>query len=266
MPRPHRAALAPGEKRLVLTLTTGRSGTAWLARALGAFAGVKSLHEPKPTFSSAYRAVLAQPSVAREFWLEHKLPRIARHAQPVYAETSHLACKGFLEALFELGFRPDLIELRREPRAVASSLLALDTIPGRTLAGVKYYLSPWDGPGLLLPLEERAARELSDYQLCYWYCLEMEARSRSARERFEPLGARIVEARLERLAASAEAVLALGRELGLGAPTALGRLELRTLVGRRVNEKPEKKLRPVPPSDELERMEAELRRRLGLEA
>jgi len=266
MPGPHGPAFALGEKRLIFTLTTGRSGTAWLARALGAFAGVKSLHEPKPTFSSAYRAVLAQPSVAREFWLEHKLPRIARHTQPVYAETSHVACKGFLEALFELGPRPDLIELRREPRAVAASLLALDTIPGRTLAGVKYYLSPWDGPGLRLPLEERAARELSDYQLCYWYCLEMEARARAARERFEPLGARIVEARLERLAASAEAVLALGRELDLPAPTALGRRKLRLLAGRRVNEKPAKKRRELPPPEELERMEAELRRRLAREA
>src|SRR6185436_2882073 len=124
--------------------TTGRSGTEYLARVLGLFRGVRALHEPKPTFASAFRTVCAAPETAREFWLEHKLPRIARARAPVYAETSHLACKGFLESLVELDLQPTLIHLRREPHAVARSMLALGTVPGRTYKGVKYYLGPGD--------------------------------------------------------------------------------------------------------------------------
>ena len=54
-------------KRLIFTVTTGRSGTLYLARVLGLFRGTKSLHEPKPTFSSAFRTVQTAPSTAREF-------------------------------------------------------------------------------------------------------------------------------------------------------------------------------------------------------
>lgn len=245
--------------RLCFTITTGRSGTEYLARVLDLFRGVHAEHEPKPTFSSAFRTVCSAPWTAREFWLEHKLPRIARTREPFYVETSHLACKGFLESAIELGLRPTLVHLVRDPRAVASSLFALNTIPGRTFKGIKYYLAPSDRVFLPLPGD---LERVTDYQLCYWYCLEVEERARVYRDRFEPLGVEIVRVELAELA-TAEGVLALGMRLGLGAPSARGKLWLAHKAGRPTNKKVDKQ-RPMPFSaGELAAQEGELRRWLG---
>ena len=132
------------DKRLIFTITTGHSGTRHLAWALGCFRDVDARHEPKPSFSGAFRTVCTEPETAAEFWRAHKLPSIASTKKPIYAETSHLACKGFLESLIELGYRPDLIHLHRDPREVATSLWRLDSVPGRTSKGVKYNLAPTD--------------------------------------------------------------------------------------------------------------------------
>jgi hypothetical protein len=257
-PAPMESALeVVRRKRLILAITTGRSGTEYLARALACFRSVESAHEPKPTFGSAFRTVCAAPETAREFWLAHKLPRIARVRAPVYAETSHLACKGFLESALELGLAMTWIRLARPHREVATSLWRLATIPGRTYGGVKYYLSPLDR-GVRLALDPERVERLDDYQLCFWYSLEIEARAaeyeKLARERGVAWHA--VE-----LAALREpgGVEQLGAALGLGAPSPAGRVRLAALRGRRVNEKRELKREMALSEAELERLERELR-------
>jgi hypothetical protein len=244
-------------KRTLFTVTTGRSGTEYLARALACFRNVAAEHEPKPTFGSAFRTVVAAPDTAREFWLEHKLPRIARVRAPIYAETSHLVCKGFLEAAVELELAMTWVHLVRAPREVATSLWRLATIPGRTYAGVKYYLSPWD-PGVRLALDRVAADALDDYQLCYWYCLEIEARADEYARRFAQRGVRIERVELASLR-SVEGVLELGERLELGPLSALGRVQLAALVGKRVNEKSDRKRELTLSPDELERAETRVR-------
>jgi hypothetical protein len=52
-------------------------------------------------------------------------------------------------------------------------MMQLDTIPGRSERGLRWYLSP-DDPSNMTQLIDW--REMSDYQLCYWYCLEIEHR------------------------------------------------------------------------------------------
>ena len=250
-------------RRLIFTVTPGRSGTDYLSRALGLFRDVHAEHEPKPTFSSVFRTVVASPRVAREFWLDHKLPRIARSSRPIYAETSHLVCKGFLEPALELGLRPDLIHLVRDPRAVATSLWRLSNIPGRTLKGVKYYLSPTD-VGLSVRLDPADVARLDDYQLCYWYCLEIEARARAWAERAAGLGLRLVRAELEQLLRP-EGLLDLGRALELGPLSAVGKVRLRGLGDRRVNERPEKKRPMTLAPERLEELEAEVLALAGVE-
>jgi hypothetical protein len=243
------------ERRMIFTITTGRSGTDYLARVLGLFARVHAEHEPKPTFASAWRTVLARPETAREFWLEHKLPRIARTRSPIYAETSHLACKGFLESLVELGARPTLIHLVREPRAVALSLLALGTVPGRSFKGVKYYVSP-DDPRLELPTGG-AERAWHDYQLCFWYCLEIEARANRLRERLEPLGVRFEHVEVASIA-DADGIRRLGDVLELGSFSTRGRIKLLGLVGRATNRKLDAKHAVTLSRDELDALEADV--------
>lgn len=250
------AAPDVSSRRLLLTVTTGRSGTEYLARVLALFAAVDARHEPKPRFSTSFRAVCAEPGIAREFWTSEKLPAIARTRRPVYAETSHLACKGFLESLAELGPRFELVHLRREPRLVAKSLWRLGSIPGRSLLGVRYYLGPRDR--VFLPLAPELAERASDYQLCYWYCLEIDARAAHYARAFAGSGVRVHEIALESLATHA-GILALGGQLDLGVLSPLGALRARGLAGKPVNEKREQKRREPPDDSELEAEERELR-------
>ncbi len=246
-----------GDKRLIFTLTTGRSGTELLSRVLALFPGVTSRHEPKPTFSSAFRAVMAQPKVAREFWLKQKLPRIAREPGSVYSETSHVCGLGFLESLVDLGARPSVIVLRREPRDVAKSLWCLEDIPGRTLKGLKYYLSPEDVGRTFLEIEPRVIPELHDYQLCFWYALELDLRAKAYQQRFAPLGLTFRALAFEQLCTSA-GVLALAQELGLPPLSMARKALLARRVSRPVNARPDRK-RPFELADqELERLEAEV--------
>ncbi len=244
------------DKRLIFTITTGRSGTRYLAWALRGFRGVDARHEPRPKFSDAFRTVAKHPEVAAEFWLHHKLPRIARSPRPIYAETSHLACKGFLESLVELGYAPDLIHLRRTPRDVALSLWRLGTVPGRTYRGVKYYLSPTDRTFLRLPLERLPG--LHDYQICYWYCLEIARRAEAYAARFATRGVRIHDVPLESIGGS-EGILALGRELGLGPRSAVKEVALRFLGSRDRNRKDAKKRNLHLADEELVELEEEVR-------
>lgn len=179
-------------KRLIFTITTGRSGTAYLASIFGYAKGVDAFHEPSPEFVDVLREVQGDPIQAKLFMLEHKLPAIARTSSRVYVETSHLACKGFFEPLLDIGIVPDLIIHRRAKRDVALSMFRMGTIPGRSDKGLKFYLSPED-PGVL-PLGDWQG--LTDYQICFWYCLEIERRAQHYRKLFSQYGGRIVETTL----------------------------------------------------------------------
>lgn len=160
------------QKRLIFTVTTGRSGTNYLTNMLSYLPNVTSLHEPEPDYHHVLRSVQHQPELAYEFLIERKLPAIAADKAPIYIETSHLFCKGFFEPLLDLGIVPDLILLSRDKRSVAKSMYQLNQIPARTEIGRNYLVQPDDPQVLPLPNWE----SLHDYQLCYWYTLEIERR------------------------------------------------------------------------------------------
>lgn len=248
-------------RRLLFTVTSGRSGTEYLARVLALFADVEARHEPKPRFSSCFRAVVAAPHVAREFWEREKLARVEHGRRPIYAETSHLFCKGFAASLVELGRTPELLHLRRDPRATARSLWALDSVPGRTLRGVRYYLSPGD-PNCL-PVSAEDVRAWTDYQLCYWYCLEIDARADRLRAELGPRGVRVHTVELADIQSEA-GVRALGETLALGALSPLGRLRLAHVANRRVNAKAHQKRALDADDAELARQEDAVRAAAGL--
>jgi hypothetical protein len=178
-----------GGKRLIFTVGTGRNGTGYVSHLLHGLPGICCLHEPDPQFYTVLRAAQSDPAVAERFLCEQKLPAIRSVAEPVYFETSHLACKGFLEPLLAHGVPLDLVILRRDPVLVATSLYLLGTVPARTQLGLQFLLSPSD-PGVL-PLENW--QDLHDWALCYWYCLEIERRAQVYKERLARLGGRLLE-------------------------------------------------------------------------
>ncbi|MEW6074359.1 MAG: hypothetical protein AB1726_17425 [Planctomycetota bacterium] len=244
------------DQRLIFTVTTGRSGTRFLAGLLRGFPAVDARHEPPPRFSDAFRTVVQFPDLAAEFWCRHKLPAIARSKKPIYAETSHLAGKGFLESLLDLGFRPDLLHLHRPPRAVATSLWRLGTVPGRSYRGVRYYLAPTDR--VVLPLPPDRIAGLHDYQLCYWYCLEMAARAARYAGTFAGRGVRVHDLPLGELALPG-GIERLGRRLDLG-PYRRTRAAILHLFDRdRHNRRDDRKRDLHLPEERLVALEAEVR-------
>ncbi|MGD9763779.1 MAG: hypothetical protein AB7V27_08715 [Candidatus Binatia bacterium] len=182
-------------KTLVVSVTAGRTGTTFVARLLALCPDTTSLHEPEPSFVRVLRLAQHDPGLARRFWLEYKLPFIAARPTRRYVETGHLLCKGFLEPLLELGLAPHVIALRRAPRHVAASLLSRRTVPGRGKLGFKYLLHPLD-PGVL-PLPDWT--RYSDYQLCFWYALEIERRQRTYRAPVEAAGGQWIDVTAEEL-------------------------------------------------------------------
>ena len=168
-------------KKLVFTVATGRCGTAFIAEILRIVPGVASLHEPAPEYADVLRGIQVDPNLALLFLMEKKLPAISSLENSVYIETSHLFCKGFLEPLLELEIVPALLWIRRDHRAVASSMFRGGTIPGRTEKGLRFYLSPGDPGVLIIP----GWQNLHDYQLCFWYCLELERRALDYRSLYQ---------------------------------------------------------------------------------
>ncbi|MBI4694446.1 MAG: glycosyltransferase family 25 protein [Gammaproteobacteria bacterium] len=182
-------------KSLTFCLTTARSGTAFLASLLALADDADALHEPAPDFHHALADVRSRPEAALEFVRDRKLPKILACPHRHYVETSHLFAEGFYEAFVALGIPFQLIVLNREPRRVAESNWRVEAIPGRTKDGLGFLLDPRQDGVMKLPRWER----MSDYQLCYWYSLEMERRkARYAAERVQAGGV-VVETSLEEL-------------------------------------------------------------------
>lgn len=182
-------------KKLIFTVTTGRSGTGLLAEKLKFVSKASVYHEGEPGFHKHMRAVIDGQEDARTFLLNQKLPFVEQLQPSIYIETSHLFCKGFLEPLLEIGVIPDLILLRRPERDIAKSLYQLGTIPGRDDKARTFYLMPSDQVYLPLPGWE----SMHDYQLCFWYTLEIARRQQIYRHLVTALGGRVVEVTLSEI-------------------------------------------------------------------
>ena len=180
-------------KRLIFTVTTGRSGTNYMTNMLSYLPDVYAQHEPAPPLHQVLREVQHNPDLAYQILVEEKLPRIAETPRRIYIETSHLVCKGFLEPMADLGLVPDIVILRRSPRKVAKSMYELGHIPGRSPVGQQFLVQP-DDPGVL-PISDPDS--LHHYQLAFWYTLEIERRAQAYREKFRDSGSQVVEISLE---------------------------------------------------------------------
>ena len=163
------------KKNLAFAVTAGRTGTLFIQKLLALVPDTTSLHEPEPAFHRYFSRLRRDPEFAKEFLLEYKLPFIAELPTSNYVELSHVFSKGYIEPLLALGVVPNIIMVRRPPREIALSYLERYTVPARTYYGFEYLLRP-DQEGVL-PLP--GWRRMTDYQLIFWYALEMERRQRA---------------------------------------------------------------------------------------
>lgn len=162
------------QTNLVFSVTAGRTGTTFAQKLFGVLPNVVSEHEPEPYFHTWLREVEKNPDRATKFLLHYKLPLIRDLHTPNYVELNHVFCKGFLEPLLALGITPNLLLLRRDPRLIALSYLERYSVPERTYYGMEWLLSPRYAK--VMPL--RGWQRMTDYQLVFWYALEIERRQR----------------------------------------------------------------------------------------
>jgi hypothetical protein len=183
------------DKNIIMCLTTGRSGTNLLQKLLALTDDTCALHEPEPAFQSVLADVSRDPGVALFFVRDRKLPYILSRAEKNYAETSHVFGKGFFEAFIALKIPFRLIILNREPREVAKSLWRTKIIPRRTKLGREFLFDPAQRD----VFSPKRWHMMTNYQLCYWYCLEVERRKTLSMKECRKRGIPTVEISLEQL-------------------------------------------------------------------
>lgn len=215
-----------------MCVTTGRSGTKLLANLLTLGDDVCALHEPEPAFHHVLEEVKRDPAAALKFVREVKLPAIQARPEKYYAETSHLFGKGFFEVFLELELPFKIIILNRNPRDVARSLWRVGTVPGRTQRGRTFLLEPLQQNVLKLRNWDR----MTDYELCYWYCLEMERRKTLYAAECTKRGIAVVETSIESLK-QYSAFLECMRACGLTVSAKDARARHAEIVAKKANRK-----------------------------
>jgi hypothetical protein len=184
------------KKDLVFTVTSGRSGTKLLTALLRRSLRICAEHEPAPRANFFLRETIRDPNYGLLWLINEKLPFIEyNYPGASYVETSHIYCKGFIEAFFALQLKMRFIVLRRDASSVARSLYKMTCIPERTDAGKMVLIGPSDPNVLTLPDWEN----YSDYQLCYWYAKEIERRQNYYAARFEAQQIPFFDLRMEEL-------------------------------------------------------------------
>lgn len=164
------------KKRIIFTLTTGRSGTALLTKLLEPLPQVHAEHEPKPLFSDAFVYLKTRSNFNVSEFCHAKLKAVHElmGKKDIYIETCHTFGKGFLEPMLEICHDLEIIILHRNPVDVAMSMYRLGDIPGRTKTGIHWYLSPSEF--IAKTFLTQPFTHYTEFQLCYWYTQEMLCR------------------------------------------------------------------------------------------
>jgi hypothetical protein len=249
------------EKRFIFTVTTGRTGTLFMTNLLPIFKGVTALHEPKPKFSLHTREIQTNPQLAKDFLINEKVPAILSTLKtPIYIEMSNFFCKGYLEPWLEISEFPipDLILLNRDLRKISLSNVALSVIPARTEQGLQYMLAPFD-PTCFTHLE--GWESLSDYQLSFWYGLEIEERKKQYARIIQDKGGRVLSTSLDQIK-TVKGILEAKDKLGFAPLSLHGWASYFKRRRERLNLKKNSKAEVTYDSHQLDDWEAEVRQRM----
>lgn len=248
------------DRKIVLTVTASRTGSDALTHRIGLLPRVTSIHEPQPHYKFVLRKAQRNPALAAGFFAQVKVPALLGFDTEVVAESNHLFGKGFLAPCLAMGFRPALVFLRRDATANAISLLRKNAIPGRTVSRQRYVIAPEESP--YLPLADSAG--LNDFQLCYWYCLEMHHRADLYRRVCDDLG--LMSFALETGSLNDPGILSdMVHHLGLADAESVRGVFTKNEVGRVVNAVASHK-KTMAPEIDIDKAIAEVEARLGAPA
>lgn len=179
----------------VFVATTGRSGTTSLTRILeNTVDGVICVHEPHPVMFSDYpreEGFDRGEYFRKLFWtLKRTYIKRAAAGHRFYVETNHQFIKNFaVPAIEYFGSKIRIVHLKRDPVSVATSFLAIDSVPVKTKRGHYYMLDPRESSNLIrMPELMNGNGDFShDLYKCLWYWYETEARVQEMKRRYPPV-------------------------------------------------------------------------------
>jgi len=251
-------------RQFIFVAAPARSGTKYIASLFSALyhdnPSTKAFHEPQPAYAPWIEKVCAGAD-PKSFWKDEKLQSIAAQNCRIYFEASHFFLIEFDKALSDLGIHYDLIIHRRPYRDICLSMLRLNDIPGRSKRGLTYYIHPVSS--ICIHKLGPVWTKLSDYQLIYWYTLEMASRAKRCGERVLAAGGKVVLSELARLSDESY-ILGLCNILGMPKPTLDGLQKYKTIKDRKINHKNLYKNMELMLPDNVEEQEAEVCSILGL--
>jgi len=165
--------------RLIFTACSGRTGTAYLASLLTLVPGLAVAHEGPPAISKKTNPQWEQSLVNA---LEYMHTFTTKDS---FVLISHAFLKAGPEWWLEHHPETDIIVLTRPASEIAISSWQRFAIPGRTKLGRATKLSPYEDD---TRYRIRSPEELTDYSLCYWHALEIEARQKEITKLYKSAG------------------------------------------------------------------------------
>ncbi len=154
----------------IFTISPGRSGTHWLSAF---FCVMTRLGRTAP-----YPDIFPHPEHFTDIEKKKLVERLWEELPDPYVNTSLVAKLGYFEFLEELGAR--FIYLERSIKDNAYSWYRHNGVPGRTNRGTWYHPEP-SSPLNIIDITG-FHRNLTNFQLCAWLCLEVEARAKRLAE------------------------------------------------------------------------------------
>jgi hypothetical protein len=167
-------------KPITLVVSPGRSGTQLLHSLLMRVPGMAGDHEDEryPSFATVRQKNLTDPSAGRQY-IEKFLEYVDCLPGDFYSVTDLSSSYGPIEHYLDLGLKPNVIFLRRDPRLVSQSFFELDflskSFPSKWIPFDSFAWYPSLGEQGSLPID--MSTRVHSYQHAYWLCCDNEWRA-----------------------------------------------------------------------------------------
>lgn len=176
-------------------ITPGRSGSTFLQVTLNRLYNVfaeESYHtitgKPEQCFSS----IIGKTEAEKNAFIKSKIEYIEGLNCEHYMDSVSLICQdNNIERFINNGYVPNVITLRRDPRMVAQSFYELDWDP---ITPPMSSLDPTAPDAIKMTLADP-----HPYQLCLWYCVEIERIARAYKGKLEAWGVKHYETSIQKL-------------------------------------------------------------------
>jgi len=189
------------QRRLVFVISSGRSGSGFLADLLSLSPDTYARHEPRPRINGHYLGLTLKHGLAatyksrllKVFGINLALSRLIDSI--TYVETSHMFIKTYHDVVIDYYEQIDVIILRRAMSKVLRSFAELNYFSPNAHHWQKWMNVPEPSNCFAEPIG--LPYEMDKYDRCIAYLLDMEARAQTFIEHNQK--ARIHEIRLEEI-------------------------------------------------------------------